>query len=49
MKLFETIYKYRQIILILVYLYILLNHVKSNDYVTMMLLTASTPSPGDNT
>ena len=42
MKIFETIYKYRQIILILVYLYILLNHVKSNDYVTMMLLTAAT-------
>ena len=42
MKLFETLYKYRQIILILVYLYTLLNYVKSNDYVTMMLLTATT-------
>jgi len=42
MKLFETLYKYRQIILILIYLYILLNYVKSNDYITMMLLTATT-------
>tara|TARA_B100000029_G_scaffold79158_2_gene70661 strand:- start:8966 stop:9790 length:825 start_codon:yes stop_codon:yes gene_type:complete len=42
MKLFETLYKYRQIILILIYLYILLNYVKPNDYITMMLLTATT-------
>ena len=42
MKLFETIYKYRQIILILIYLYITLNYVKSDDYTTMMVLTATT-------
>lgn len=42
MKLFETIYKYRQIILILIYLYIMLNYVKSDDYTTMMVLTAAT-------
>ena len=42
MKLFETIYKYRQIILILIYLYVMMAYVKSDDYTTMMILTAAT-------
>lgn len=42
MKLFETIYKYRQIILIIIYLYVMMAYVKSDDYTTMMILTATT-------
>lgn len=42
MQIFETLYKYRQIIIMLIYLYILFFHIKPNDYLTMLILTATT-------